>query len=133
MKKNVKQLLLRLATCSLAVVGIGAIASLPETAVASAEENYSLKFVDTTLIEAEFGIWSGGAAPSFVQENTISGKAVKVDATATGGFAALEVFTGKTVTAGDTYHIRFKVKGDGTSFHLFQNQGLESVMDQKLW
>ncbi len=129
MKKNVKQLLLSLATCSLAVVGMSAIASLPKTAVASAEENYSLKFIDTTLIETGFGVWGDRVTPTFVTENAISGNAVKVDATATGGFAALEVFSGKTVTAGETYHIRFKVKGDGTSFHLYQNQEKWELID----
>ena len=128
MKKNVKKMLLGALSFVLGITVCAGVQANTQTANAEGE-TYTLKFVDTTLIETGFGVWGDRATPTFVTENAISGNAVKVDATAAGGFAALEVFSGKTVTAGDTYHIQFKVKGDGTSFHLYQNQASWELID----
>ena len=91
----------------------------------AAGETYTLKFVDTSYIETLTSVnLNGNGTASLVENEAISGKAVKVVANDTSAYPYFRVFDNNTVTAGETYHIRFKVKGDGTKFHLWQNLAL---------
>lgn len=96
----------------------------------AAGETYTLKFVDTGYIETLTSVnVNGNGTGSLVEGEAISGKAVKVVANDTSAYPYFRIFDGNTVTAGETYHIRLKIKGDGTKFHLWQNLATYELID----
>ena len=130
MKKNAKKVLLGALSCALGLT-VWTGAQVNTQTAAAAGETYTLKFVDTGYIETLTSVnVNGNGSGSLVEDEAISGKAVKVVANDTSAYPYFRVFDGNTVTAGDTYHIRLKVKGNGMKFHLWQNlAGYELIDD----
>ena len=112
------------------VLGLAVWTGLGRSVKASAADSYSLKFVDTSYIETLSSVnVNGNGSGSLVTEEAISGKAVKIEVTDTSAYPFFRVFENNTVTAGEVYHIRLKLKGNGVKVHLWQHLAHYELID----